>query len=323
MKTTLKILGSLLGLGLAVALGLVLYAQLRGIPRYPQPRVSVTAVAGTPAQLALGEKLVQADCADCHLSRQTNALTGHQLLDTPKEFGALFSANITQDAAHGIGAWSDPELVSMLRTGIGRDGRYRVIMPHFVYMSDEDMSAILAFLHSGHQWVKANPTPSREQQPSLLLKVLTNTVMKPTPLVPGAQAAPATTDAVAYGRSLVVGRYACYECHSKDFKTNNALHPEQSAGYLGGGNQLVDAQGQPIMSRNITGDAATGIGNWTAAQLAAALRFGQSPHGPLRYPMPKYSTMTDEETTAIYAYLQSVPKLNHRVPLSASAVASR
>ena len=139
---------------------------------------------------------------------------------------------------------------------------------------------------------------------------------------PAAPAA-APTDAVAYGRYLVVGRYQCYECHSQDFKTNDALHPEQSAGYLGGGNQLVDQHGRPIRSRNITGDADTGIGDWTPAQLAAALRFGQSPHGPLYYPMPKYSTLTDAEANALYAYLQSVPKLRHAVPPAGSAVASR
>lgn len=106
-----------------------------------------------------------------------------------------------------------------------------------------------------------------------------------------------------------MGRYLCYECHSKDFKTNNALEPEKSAGYLGGGNLLLDAEGQPIRSANITADPATGLGHWTPAQLAAALRTGQSPHGPVRYPMPKYLAMTDEEVQGLYAYLQSVPKL--------------
>ncbi|TDN38565.1 cytochrome c [Hymenobacter sp. UV11] len=314
MKTTLKFLGGLLGLVVVVALALALYVQLRGIPHYPVPQVPVVAaVAGTPAQLELGEKLVQASCADCHLNRQTNALTGHQLLDTPPEFGTIYAANITQDPTHGIGAWTDQELVGLLRTGIGRDGRYRLIMPHFVYMSDEDVHAVLAFLHSGHPWVKANPTPTPAQQSSFLLKALTNSVMKPTPVVSGPQIAPAPANAVAYGRYLVVGRYVCYDCHSKAFKTNNALHPEQSVGYLGGGNMLLDQQGQPIGSRNITGDADAGIGDWTAAQLAAALRFGQSPHGPLRAPMPKHSTMTDEETQAIYAYLQAVPKLKNVV----------
>ncbi len=317
MKKALRLVGGLIGLVVVVLLVFVLYVEARGIPRYRVPKVTpVATVAGTAAQLALGEKLVRVNCADCHLNQRTNTLAGHQLLDTPPEFGKLYSSNITQDAIHGIGAWSDPELVGLLRTGIGRDGRFRVMMPHFVYMPDEDVSAILAFLHSGHQWVKADPTPSHQQEPSLLLKALTNTVMKPTPVVPGPQVAPAATQAVAYGRTLVVGRYACYDCHSKDFKTNDALHPEQSAGYLGGGNQLVDQQGQPIFSRNITGDATTGIGTWTPAQLAAALRVGQSPHGPLRAPMPKYAAMTDEETKAIYAYLQSVPKLKNEVTVA-------
>ncbi|MVN75498.1 c-type cytochrome [Hymenobacter sp. HMF4947] len=324
MKQIFRILGGLLTLAVVVVVVFALYVQARGIPRYTVPQVAAAAVApGAPAQLALGEKLVQASCADCHLNQQTGRLSGHQLLDTPKEFGAVYAANITQDPAHGIGAWTDAEIVALLRTGIGRDQRYRLIMPHFVYMSDEDVQAVLAFLHSGHPWVKADPTPSHEQEPSFLLKALANTVMKPTPLVPGPHVAPAPTDTVAYGHYLVVGRYQCYECHSHDFKTNNALHPEQSAGYLGGGNALVDAQGQPVLSRNITGDRATGIGTWTPAQLAAALRVGQSPHGPLRAPMPKYTTMTDAETAALYAYLQSVPKLTNNVPLSSPAVATR
>ena len=322
MKTLLKIVGGLFGLVLVVGLAFALYVQLRGIPRYAKPQVpALMATAASPAQLALGEKLVQASCADCHLNRQANALAGHQLVDVPKEFGAVFASNITQDPSHGIGAWTDAEVVGLLRTGIGRDGRYRLIMPHFVYMSDDDVRAVLAFLHSGHPWVRATPVPSHPQEPSFLLKALANTVMKPTPLVPGAQPDPATSDAVTYGRYLVVGRYQCYDCHSKAFKSNNALHPEQSVGYLGGGNLLVDAQGQPIRSRNITGDAKTGIGQWTPAQLAAALCDGQSPHGPLRAPMPKYAAMTDAETQAIYAYLQSVPKLKNAIPMSGAVAA--
>jgi mono/diheme cytochrome c family protein len=317
MKTLLKVVGGLFGLVLVAFLAFALYVQVRGIPHYAKPQVAALAAApASPTQLALGEKLVQASCADCHLNRQANALSGHQLLDTPKEFGAVFASNITQDPSHGIGAWTDAELVGLLRTGIGRDGRYRLIMPHFVYMSDEDVRAVLAFLHSSHPWVKASPTPSHPQEPSFLLKALANTVMKPTPLVPGAHPDPATSDAVTYGRYLVVGRYQCYDCHSKDFKTNNALHPEQSVGYLGGGNLLVDAHGQPIRSRNITGDATTGIGRWTPAQLATALREGQSLHGALRAPMPTYAAMTDAETQAIYAYLQSVPKLHNAIPTS-------
>ncbi|NML63927.1 cytochrome c [Hymenobacter sp. RP-2-7] len=306
MKPTLRWLGIALGFGLLLLAGFAVFVAARGVPHYAVPVVAAPTLTNTPAQVELGEHLVRASCAECHLNKQTNRLSGHQLLDTPTEFGALYSSNITQSQQHGIGAWTDAEIAVLLRTGVGRDGRYRLIMPHYTYLSDDDLAAILTFLHSDRPWVRADPTPSRAQQPSFLLKALTNTVMKPTPLLASTARPVAASSPVAYGRYLVVGRYLCYECHSKDFKSNNALEPEKSAGYLGGGNLLLDQQGQPIRSANITG---TGIGGWSPAQLAATLRFGQGPHGPVRYPMPKYSAMTDAEVQAIYAYLQSVPRL--------------
>ena len=290
--------------------GFAAWVAVRGVPTYAVPPApAVPVVAATPAQLDLGEKLVMASCSDCHLNRQTNSLSGRQLLDIPQEFGAVYSANITQDKVHGIGSWTDPEVVTLLRTGIGRDGRYRLIMPHFVYLSDEDMRCVLAYLRSGGPWVKPDPTPTPAQKPSFLLKALANTVMKPSPIPAGTQVAPSTVDAVAYGRYLVVGRYQCFECHSKAFETNNDLAPEKSAGYLGGGNQMANQQRQPVYSRNITADPATGIGNWTEAQFGQAVRYGMTPSGPLYDPMPKYSRLTDEEVHALYVYLRSVPQL--------------
>ena len=314
MKKLLKISGLFFGVLVLAVAGFVGYAAVRGIPSYAVPKPAIAPIVATPARLAQGEKLMQAVCVDCHLNKQTNALTGHRLTDVPAEFGSLYSANITQDKTHGIGTWTDQQLVGLLRTGIGRDGRYRIIMPSFVHMSDEDVASIVVFLRSNHPWVKATPTPSHPQEPSVLAKILTNTVMKPTPLPTMPVVAPAPTTAVAYGRYLVAGRYKCYECHSKDFKTNNPLEPEKSAGYLGGGNPMLNPQGAQVLSRNITGDPDTGIGDWTEGQLAQALRFGQSPHGLLGAPMPKYSQLTNEEAHALYAYLQTVPKLKNATP---------
>ncbi|MBW3129324.1 c-type cytochrome [Hymenobacter profundi] len=325
MNKIVKIGGAVLLVILVAVLGLVVWVQVYGVPTYevPTSQLPPPVVAATPIQVDLGEKLVTASCADCHLNRQTNSLSGHQLLDIPKEFGAVYSANITQDKTHGIGNWTDAEVVTLLRTGIGRDGRYRLIMPHFVHMSDEDMSSMLAFLHSGSPWVKPAPTPTPAQQPSFLLKALANTVMKPTPLPTRSIAPPKPTETIAYGRYLVVGRYQCFECHSKDFKTNNAEHPEQSEGYLGGGNQLVTLQGQSIYSRNITADPETGIGTWTEAQFGQAMRYGMAPSGPIQNPMPKYSRLTEEEVHALYAYLQSVPKIKNATAEDGVRVATR
>lgn len=323
MKKPLKISASLLGLVVLAGAGFLGFVAVRGVPSYPVPRPAVAPIVATPARLAAGEKLVLATCAECHVNKQTNTLAGHRLADLPPEFGNIYSANITQDKTHGIGTWTDQELVGLLRTGVGRDGRYRLVMPSFVHMSDEDVASIIAFLRSDHPWVKADPTPTHAQEPALLAKVLTNTVMRPTPLPKGPIVAPAATNTLAYGRYLVVGRYQCYDCHSKNFKTNNALHPEQSQGYLGGGNEMLTPQGKPVVSRNITGDADTGIGDWTEGQLAQALRFGQSPHGPLGAPMPKYSRLTDQEVHALYTYLQAVPKLRNATPEDGAAATAR
>jgi len=323
MKKIFKILGGLLGVVALAVVGFVVWVQARGIPSYDKPYTPTTGVAATPERLALGRSLMLASCTDCHLNKQTNRLSGHQLVDVPKEFGTLYSANITQDKNQGIGGWTDGEVMTLLRTGVGRDGRYRIIMPHFVHMSDDDMSSIVAFLRSDHEWVQADPTPSRTQEPSFLAKMLVNTVMKPTPMPTQPVVAPTAADQLAYGRYLIVGRYQCYDCHSKDFKTNNALEPEKSEGYLGGGTHLINPKGQDIVSRNITGDPETGIGGWTASDFNKTVKFGMSPNGPLSAPMPKYSTMSDEEAAAIFAYLQSVPKIKNATPEDKGAVAVR
>jgi mono/diheme cytochrome c family protein len=321
MKKFFKFFGYAAAIAVVAVVGFMAWVQARGIPSYEVPTSPTVAVAATPERLNLGAKLVLADCADCHLNRQTNSLSGKLLQDTPKEFGALYSSNITQDKNHGVGGWTDGQLSALLRTGIGPNGRYRVIMPQFAHMSDEDVNSIIAFLRSDNPWVKADPTPSHAQEPSLLAKVLVNTVMKPLPMPTTAVVAPEPTDALAYGRYLVVGRYLCYDCHSKDFKTNNSLEPEKSEGYLGGGNQLVNPEGQTILSRNLTSDPETGLGDWTTTQFTQAVKYGVSPSGALHAPMPKYSVMSDEEAAAIFIYLQSIPKIKNATPEDKGAVA--
>lgn len=108
-----------------------------------------------------------------------------------------------------------------------------------------------------------------------------------------------------------------------DFKTNDALGPEHSAGYLGGGNKLLGCQPHVIQSRNLTLDATTGLDDQTAAQFAQATRHGLPTHGALRHPMPKYSVMSDEEVNAIRAYLQTVLKIRSATPEDGPAVAGQ
>jgi len=307
-------LGLLVGVFVLAVAGFASFVGISGIPSYPVPAACTAVMVSTPERVAHGEKLVAASCADCHLNPSTGTFSGQLLRDLPQEFGQIYSANITQDQTHGIGSWTDAQLVTLLRTGIGPDGRFRIIMPSFVHMSDEDVASIVSFLRADHDWTKATATPSHAQEPSFLSKALVNTVMKPTPMPITTIVEPAGTDAVALGRYLVVGRYKCYDCHSADFKTNDNLEPEKSEGYLAGGNKMLNLQQQVVVTRNLTMDANTGLGDWTPEQFAQAVRFGMSPHGALAYPMPKYSRLTDTEASAIWAYLQTVPKVKNATP---------
>ena len=313
MKNLYRLLVLLLGLAIVLVAGFLLFVQLRGIPRYEPPLIKI-AIASTPARIALGEKLTLSICADCHLNRETNKYSGHRLADLTPDFGRIYTSNITQDTAHGIGRWTTGQLVGLLRTGIGPDGRLRLIMPNYARMSSEDVASIVAFLRSASPQVQPDPTPTPPQEPSFLLKLLGNTIMRPARLPAAPVLAPPPADARAFGQYLVLGRYHCFECHSRDFKSNNPYEPEKSRGYLGGGTPLLNAQGRTVVARNLTGDAATGIGRWSEAQFGRAVRFGLSPNGPLAYPMNKYSLLTDEEVHGLFAYLQSVPRIRNATP---------
>ena len=68
---------------------------------------------------------------------------------------------------------------------------------------------------------------------------------------------------------------------------------------------------------NLTPDPATGLGNWSDAQIAAAIRSGVSPSGSrdlVVMSSPLYRHMSDEDVSAIVAYLRSIPSIEHPVP---------
>jgi mono/diheme cytochrome c family protein len=71
-----------------------------------------------------------------------------------------------------------------------------------------------------------------------------------------------------------------------------------------------------LLSPNITPDAVTGIGRWTADDFWRALHQGVNQRGQDMYPvMPFdfYTRVTREDSDAIFAYLRSVPAVNNAV----------
>jgi mono/diheme cytochrome c family protein len=90
----------------------------------------------------------------------------------------------------------------------------------------------------------------------------------------------------------------CVTCHTT----------RGGADYAGG--RAIDTPFGRVYSTNLTPDAATGIGGWSAAHFWRALHNGRSRDGRLLYPAfpyPNYTRVTREDADAIYAYLRSLP----------------
>jgi len=69
-----------------------------------------------------------------------------------------------------------------------------------------------------------------------------------------------------------------------------------------------------VLSSNLTMDEETGLGKWTEQEFITAVKSGVVPNGPaLRHPMRPYAALTDEEVSAIWAYLQTVPVIQNKI----------
>lgn len=317
MKKVLKWAAILIGVAVIGVGALAAYINWGYEPMFEAKPPQIK-VASTPEMVARGRKIAVVMCAKCHADPYTRKLTGTEMIDLPPEFGVAYSRNITNHKELGIGGWSDGDIIYLLRTGIHpHTGRYLPPwMPKFNKMSDEEMFSIIAFLRSDDPLVEPTSVKDRDCKPSFLAKALMFAgVFKPFeyPTKPIHQ--PDTNDKVKWGRYLAVDMYDCWGCHSGDFQKMDAENPEKSFDFFGGGNMPLDATRSPVMSANLTPDPETGIGKWTEQQFITTLKTGIKPNGrPLRAPMFKEHMLTDSELGAMFAYLQTVPKIKKVIP---------
>ncbi len=308
MKKALKIVGIILGSIIGLLLLAALFISIRGVPKYEPTKLSLE-VESTPERVQQGLKLASMLCMHCHRG-ENGKLSGQKIADMPPQFGVSYSSNITQHPETGIGKWTDGEIVSFLRTGVKPDGTFAPFMPRIALMADEDLYSIIAFLRSDHPTVQAVDKKTAPNEYTFFTKFLAQFAFKPAPMPTAVITAPDTNDMVALGKYVVQGQMSCYACHSKDFATVNEVEPEKSEGYLGGGNALLDLDGNTVISANLTMDKETGLGKWTEEQFFNAVKWGQRREGgSYTYPMNPYNGLTDREVKAIWAYLKTVPVL--------------
>ena len=117
---------------------------------------------------------------------------------------------------------------------------------------------------------------------------------------------PASANAEQVARGAYLARAGnCRGCHT-------ALG---GAPYAGG--RAVATPFGSVYAPNLTPDAKTGIGAWSAAEFWRALHNGRSRDGRLLYPAfpyPNYTQITRPDADAIHAYLRSLPAVaqSHR-----------
>lgn len=260
----------------------------------------------TPERVTRGRYLVQGllGCEICHSPKdwtqhgapnQPGMELAGQPLPIPDFPGTIVAPNLTQDADTGSARWTDDQIARAIREGIKHDDSILFpMMPYSSYksLSDEDLASVVVYLRSLAP--VRNPLPlSRINFPvNYLVRGTAEPILDPV-------SGPDASNVLARGKYMV--RLGC-GCHTVS----------DQRGYSGG-EHLAGPWGE-VTSVNITPDA-SGIAYYNEATFIAALRTGYVGARKLNSIMPfgEFNNLTDDDLKAIFAYLQTLPSVKHRV----------
>lgn len=240
---------------------------------------------------ANGRRLAQLNgCAGCHLE---NLGGGEFVNEAP--LGYVAAPNLTTGEGGAAAEMTDTELEHAIRHGVHPSGRPLIIMPagHFQHLSDQELADIIAYIRS------VPPVDQSFGEPDLMVpaKLMMGLGVFPADLLLPAgmidheagHLAQRPTDPVALGEHV---SRICIDCHQADY---------------GGGVNPFDPNSESVPNLTQHED---GLAGWTEAEFAAAVRTGVAPDrnlDPEKMLWPLFSQFTDEEVSAIWAYLNSLP----------------
>jgi len=122
----------------------------------------------------------------------------------------------------------------------------------------------------------------------------------------------ASTDStlIERGKYLAYGPAHCASCHTPfellDSVKKGAFLP------MSGGFELIIPPGT-FRSPNLTPDIETGVGKFSDAQLARAMRYSVNHDNRLMFPFMPFQELSDEDVTAIISYIRSQPAIKNEV----------
>lgn len=131
-------------------------------------------------------------------------------------------------------------------------------------------------------------------------------VAEKKPPAPPPAPPPPSPEMIEHG-AYVAAVSGCVVCHT-------AIGPDATP--FAGGLVVTEGELGTWRSPNITPDKKTGIGDWTDEQIIAAVREGRRPDGTTMYPMMpymNYRVMSDDDATALVAFLRSLPPAENQV----------
>ncbi|MGJ4939552.1 c-type cytochrome [Bradyrhizobium sp. HKCCYLS1011] len=253
-------------------------------------------------------------CGNCHSPRDNagaviadRALSGGLTITTPS-FTAT-APNITSDRDTGIGDWTDAEIKRALSEGVRPDhgplpgvplaavmpvGFYKALLP-------ADLDAIVAYLRT------VKPVRNLVPQPTYAAAVH----REPYPEAEAGFADADFTRPARRGAYLVTIGH-CMECHSTWSDGRSDYRNGLGRGGRPFGPALVQGLGanwHGAIAPNITSDSTSGLGGWSDAEIANAIRHGIARDGHhLALPMAFafYAGLRDQDVADIIAYLRTL-----------------
>ncbi len=323
MKNVIKYAGYLVAVLLLGIMVLLLYVRM-ALPNVPAQEVTIDL---TEERIKRGEYLANsvAVCMDCHSKRDwgkfsapltpgTLGMGGDRFDQAIGMPGIFYAKNITPT---GIARYTDGELYRVITSGVTKEGKAMFpFMPYLYYnrMDKEDIYSIIAYLRTLEPIENEVP----DSEPDFPMNFIINTL--PAPANP--QTRPERSDILAYG-AYMTNASGCIECHTDVDK--GQIIPELA---FSGGREFVFPDGSVLRSSNISPHE-TGIGSWTEEMFVARFKmYADSSYVPPVIPPGEFNTimpwtmyahMTEEDLSAIYAYLKTVTPIENTVVKYAAA----
>jgi len=291
-KWAVRILGAIVALIVLAVISMYAISQVRLNKTYDIQPEAVTVPTGEAAIAEGKRQFYTHACVDCH-----NVDGGGKLFLEDPLIGTISGANLTPGEGGAGQTFTDIDWVRAIRHGVHNDGSPLVIMPSYEYnlMNNEDLGHLIAYLKSlsavDHVVSKPVVGPVGRMlivtgmYPLLSAEVIDHLAPRPEDI--------ARAPTAEYGHYLV--SQSCMGCHGQELS----------------GGPIPGVPSEPPYPQNLTPDVETGLGTWTQEDFARVIRQGQRPDGtvidPANMPWSAFLYMTDDEITAIWLYLQSVP----------------